>query len=340
MIDTRFNLAPTMIGSMPHTDPAAACQLVAKYLKEIPSWPQLPKRAFTEDMTVQFSEGLPGMAVAEEHAFVSHGPAFDEAMLKLYSAYLDGDASVFPVSAAYAAGLYEFFNLKKLRPLAVKGQVSGPLSFGVTLKDEKGQSILHDDSLADVAARLLHLKAAWEENELRRVSKNTIIFVDEPVMASYGSAFFTLSKEKVSTLIQEVLGGISGLRGIHCCGNTDWSVLLGVDAHIISFDTYNFAGSLALYPAEVKSLIDRGGAVAWGIVPNTEEALQKESVSSLKDRLEESMAPFTRHGVNFKQLKEHGLLTPSCGLAGLSEDEAEHVLEMLAALSARMRGRS
>jgi methionine synthase II (cobalamin-independent) len=340
MIDTRFNLAPTMIGSMPHKDPAAACALVAKYLAEIPSWPQLPKRAFTEEMTVQFSEGFPGIVVREDRAYVLHSPSFDNDLGKLYAAYLDNDSSVFPVSADYASGLNEFFNLKKLRPVAVKGQVSGPLSFGVMLKDETRRSILHDDILLDAAARLLRLKAAWEEKELRRINKNTIIFVDEPVMASYGSAFFTLSKEKVTALLQEVLSGITGLRGIHCCGNTDWSVLLGIDAHIISFDAYNFAGSLALYPDEVKALIDRGGAVAWGIVPNTEEALLKESVSSLKDRLEDAMAPFTRHGVSFKQLKEQGLLTPSCGLAGLSEDAAEHVLETLASLSERMRGRS
>ena len=340
MIDTRFNLAPTMIGSMPHKDAAAACALVAKYLPEIPCWPQLPKRAFVEDMTVEFSEGFPGMVVQEDRAYVYHEPSFDKQLEYLYSAYLGNNIDAFPVSPGYAAGLNEFFNLKKLNPLAVKGQVTGPLSFGLTLKDETHQSILHNDTLSDAAARLLRLKAAWEEKELRRISKNTIIFVDEPVMASYGSAFFTLSKERVRSLIEEVLGGISGLRGVHCCGNTDWSVLLGTSTHIISFDTYNFAGSLALYPAEVRGLIDRGGAVAWGIVPNTEDALLKESVASLKDRLEAAMAPFTRNGVPFKQLKEQGLLTPSCGLAGLSEDGAERVLEMLASLSERMRGRS
>ena len=340
MIDTRFNLAPTMIGSLPHKDPAAACELVARYLKEVPSWPQLPKRAFTEDMTVQFSEGFPGMVVREDRAYVQHTPEFDAQMEKLYAAYLEGDVSAFPVSAAYAAGLHALFNLNRLHPLAVKGQVVGPLSFGVMLKDETRQTILHDDVLLDAAARLLRLKAAWEEKELSRISKNTIIFVDEPVMASYGSAFFTLSKEKVSALMQEVLGGVTGLRGIHCCGNTDWSVLLGIEAHIISFDTYNFAGSLALYPNEVKAHIARGGAIAWGVVPNTQEALLKESVSSLKDRLEEAMAPFTRHGISFKQLREQSLITPSCGLAGLSEDAAESVLEVLSSLSERMRGRS
>jgi methionine synthase II (cobalamin-independent) len=340
MIDTRFNMAPTMIGSMPHKDAAAACRLMAKYLTGIPCWPQLPKRTFTEDMTVQFSEGFPGLTIREERIYVQHGPSFDTQMEKLYAAYLGNDIDAFPMSPDHAAGLNEFINFNKLNPLAVKGQITGPLSFGVTLKDETRQSILHDDTLSDAAARLLRLKAAWQEKELRRVNKNTIVFVDEPVMASYGSAFFTISRERVRNLVEEVLGGLSGLRGIHCCGNTDWSVLLETSAHIISFDTYNFAGSLALYPAEVKGLIDRGGAVAWGVVPNTEDALLKESVSSLKDRLEEAMAPFTRHGVTFKQLKEQALVTPSCGLAGLSEETSERVLEMLALLSERMRGRS
>jgi methionine synthase II (cobalamin-independent) len=340
MIDTRFNLAPTMIGSMPHKDAAAACRLMAKYLTEIPCWPQLPKRAFTEDMTVQFSEGFPGMTIHENRAFVRHGLSFDAQMEKLYTAYLETDLDAFPVSPGYAAGFSEFLNLKKLRPMAVKGQIVGPLSFGVMLKDEKRQTILQDDVLSDAAARLLRLKAAWEEKELRRVSKNTIVFIDEPVMASYGSAFFTISRERVKILMEEVLGGISGLSGIHCCGNTDWSVLMGTSTNIISFDAYNFSGSLALYPAEIRDLIARGGAIAWGIVPNTEEALLKESISSLKDRMEEAMAPFTRNGVSFKQLKEQSFLTPSCGLAGLSEDGAEKVLELLVQLSERMRGRS
>ena len=128
------------------------------------------------------------------------------------------------------------------------------------------------------------------------------------------------------------------MRGVHCCGNTDWSVLLDTSADIVSFDAYNYAQSLSLYPAEVKKFLDRQGAIAWGIVPNSEEALAKESVASLKDRLEEAMAPFTRNGIRFRQLIEQGLLTPSCGLASLATEEASAcALELLAELSAKIR---
>ena len=186
---------------------------------------------------------------------------------------------------------------------------------------------------------MLRLKAGWQEKELRKISKNTIIFVDEPYMASFGSVSVPLSKEKVISLLEEVFGGISGLKGVHCCGNTDWSVLLGTSVDILSFDAYNYAQSLSLYPAEIKSFLDRKGAIAWGIVPNDEPSLAKETAASLKDRLEEAMAPFTRKGIPFKQLIEQGLLTPSCGLASLTTEAATRALELLAELSKMIRKR-
>jgi methionine synthase II (cobalamin-independent) len=144
----------------------------------------------------------------------------------------------------------------------------------------------------------------------------------------------------VVSLLNEVFGGIEGLKGVHCCGNTDWSVILESDADIISFDTYNYARSLSLYPDAVKKFLDRGGAVAWGIVPNEAEQIEKETPSSLKDRLEEAMAPFTRKGVPFRQLLAQGLVTPSCGMASIaSEEAAVRALELLAELSEQIRSR-
>jgi len=89
----------------------------------------------------------------------------------------------------------------------------------------------------------------------------------------------------------------------------------------------------------VKKFIDRGGVIAWGIVANDEEPLAGETVSSLKDRLEEAMAPFTRNGIKFDQLVKQSLLTPSCSLASMSIDAAGRALELLAELSDNMRRR-
>ena len=340
MPNIKFGCLPTIIGSMPHTDPSEACAQVSHYLKDIPAWPQLPKRSFLENMYAQFSEGFPGVVLEEEHIYVDRSQDLDNPLEKLYAAYLDNDIDKYPISADYAAGLHSFLALDNLSPLAVKGQITGPISWGLTVTDDSRRSVIYDDMLADAAAKLLRLKASWQEKQLRQISRNTIIFVDEPYMMSFGSAFFSLSKEMVTNLLEEVFKGISGLKGVHCCGNTDWSVLLDTSADILSFDTYNYAQSLSLYPAEVKKFLDRKGTIAWGIVPNDEESLAKESVASLKDRLEEAIAPFTRNGIRFKQLIEQGLLTPSCGLAPLATNEAAgQALELLAELSKVIRTR-
>ena len=194
--------------------------------------------------------------------------------------------------------------------------------------------------MGDVVPKLLRLKASWQEKSLSQISKNTIIFVDEPYMAAFGSVGVLLSRERIISLLEEVFSGISGLKGVHCCGNTDWSVLLDTSADILSFDAYNYAQSLSLYPAEVKKFLERKGTIAWGIIPNDEGALAKESVASLKDRLEEAMAPFTREGIRFKQLIEQGLLTPSCGLGSVATEEAAvQALELLTELSIKIRKR-
>ena len=340
MTNTEFNCLPTIIGSMPHTDPQAACSLILRYLKDIPAWPQLPGRAYTENMYVQYSQGFPGVVVKEDRIYIDRSRDLDKPLEKLYAAYLENDVDQFPISPDYAAGLHSFLSMTNLSPRAVKGQIAGPVTWGLTVTDDSGKAIIYDDVLGDAVAKLLRLKAGWQEKALSQICPDTIIFVDEPYMASFGSVSVPLSKEKVISLLEEVFDGITGLKGVHCCGNTDWSVLLGTSADIVSFDAYDFAGSLSLYPAEVKKFLDRKGAIAWGIIPNSEEALAGESVASLKDRLEEAMAPFTRNGVRFRQLLEQGLLTPCCGLAPLaSEETVARALELLAELSITVRQR-
>jgi methionine synthase II (cobalamin-independent) len=342
MPNTEFNCLPTIIGSMPHTDPQKACELVTRYLKDIPAWPQLPRKSFLENMYVQYSEGFPGAVVESNRIYIDTAKDHTKSLETLYQAYLENNPGEYSFSKDYAAGFYAFLEQPGLKSTAVKGHVTGPLSWGLTVTDENKRSILYHEVLGDAVPKLLKLKAAWQENELKKLSKNTIIFVDEPYMASYGSsvAAGAFSKpEKIAEMVDEVFEGISGLKGIHCCGNTDWSVLLKTKLDILNFDTYSYAESLTLYPDEIKKFIGRGGAIAWGIVPNNMEPVSKETVASLKDRLEEAIAPFTRNGLRFKDILKQSLLTPACSLAPLTEEGAEQALKLLTELSQEMKKR-
>ena len=333
-----FGCLPTAIGSMPHTDPKEACSLIAKYLPALPAWPQLPKRSHLENMYVQFSEGFPGLVLEGDKVYVERSAEFDSQLEQLYTACSENNPDDYNISAEYAAGLHAFTAVKERCPQMVKGQITGPITWGLCATDRERRGILYDELLAEALAKFLRLKAMWQERFLRTISPDTLIFVDEPYLTSLGTAFVAIPNEQVTALLEEVFSGIEGLKGVHCCGSTDWSVLLKTSADVLSFDTYNYADSLSCYPAEVKAFVQRGGSVAWGIVPNDEEALAKESLASLYDRLGEAMAHFTRdEGVPFRQLVAQGLLTPSCTLASMSSEAAAQALELLAELSAKLK---
>jgi len=337
-VKLEFGCLPTAIGSMPHTNAGEACSTIIKCLPDIPAWPQLPQRSHKENMIIQFSEGFPGVVIDGDKIHIEPSVDFESELEQIHIDCEQDNAREYGISTEYAAGLHAFLS-KAAGSKIVKGQVTGPVTWGLRVTRQDGLGILYDETLAETAAKFLRLKALWQENILRKISPNTIIFVDEPYLVSLGSVFTPIPEEKVPSLLEEVIKGIKGVKGLHCCGNTNWSVLLDTRIDILSFDAYNYASSLSTYSDKVKSFLEGGGSIAWGIVPNEEEALAKESLSSLRDRLEEAMAPFTRDGVKFRQLIAQGLVTPSCGLASLSPEAASQALELTAKLSRDLRSR-
>ncbi|MBC7263258.1 MAG: methionine synthase [Chloroflexi bacterium] len=336
------NWLPMSVGSVPHTNPYDAWDLLRRTTPQIPCWPQLPRRSFFENMYVQYSEGFPGVVIEDERIYVdTDSPEKDKTLELLYMAYLENRLSYAAISPKYAAGLAVLLEeglSVDPPPIALKGQVTGPISWGLTVVDQNRRPILYDEILADAVAKLLRLKASWQERELQQVVPQTIIFVDEPYMASFGSAFVSLSREQVITLLNEVLAGIEGLKGVHCCGNTDWSILLSTPIDILNLDAYNYAHTIALYTEEVSAFLDRGGIIAWGIVPASTEAVS-ETITSLVDRLEQAIQGLADKGVSRDKLLAAGLVTPSCGTGSLSEDVARLVLELTAGVSMVMRRR-
>jgi len=335
----RPNGLPTAIGSMPNTDPEEAYSLLVQYCPDIPVWPQLPKRSFYENMYVQFSEGFPGIVIEDERIYVTRDGDADMTLEKLYTAYLENDIDQYPLGEKYASGFHTFLRNSVKSPLAVKGQITGPISWALTITDENRRSIIYDDELADATAKLIRLKAAWQERELRKLAPTTIMFIDEPYLASLGSAFVAVSNSKVVRLLEEVFEGLEGLKGIHCCGNTDWSILLNTTVDIINFDAYNYANSFILFADDIKTFLERGGIIGWGIVPVVDEDRQKETADSLCDRLKESIGRLEKKGISLDLLMERCMITPSCGLATSSVQAATDVLMLTANISQRLRKR-
>jgi hypothetical protein len=176
-----FGCLPTVIGSMPNTDPQQACRLLLRHLTDIPAWPQLPNRSTKENMYAQFSQGFPGIVIDDARIRIDRSQDLDQGLEQLYVAYVNNDYSNYAISPAYAAGLHALLDLDITSPIAIKGQVTGPISWGLSITDGTHYAV-YDDTLAEAMARHLRLKASWQESTLRQISPNSIIFVDEPYL--------------------------------------------------------------------------------------------------------------------------------------------------------------
>ncbi len=340
-----FNCLATGIGSMPTTDPDRAVQLSLQYLPEAPIWPQLPQRDFREHMDVQYSESLPGLEVDAARKKVSFNTTGDltPAFEKFFERYLAKDYDFFRITETYAPGFHALLRALKKEPPAqaqyLKGHITGPLTLGTSFKDETGKDIIHNEMFFDALVKGLAMKASWQIRELSQFGKPIIIFIDEPAMESLGSAFCAVPPEVVAEKLDELSDAIhelGGLSGIHCCGNTDWSMIFNTKVDIVNFDACGYMEKVLLYPRDIKKFLGRGGALAWGIVP-TVAFTGRETPELLVAKLETGFQRLEQEGIDKQTLRRQSLLTPSCGMGSLTPDKAEAILKLLQDVSARMQ---
>ncbi len=307
----------TGIGSFPHPDENEVFRLIFQNFPEIPFWPQLPKRSFLEGMVVQYSEGFPSLRwnEKEQRVWVDTSHGFDKEIEKFYQHLEGSELKPFEITEDFARGLRILKDLtskdyrKEIK--YIKGQIAGPITFGLALPDLEGKSIFYDPTLREILIKHLSMKARWMEKRFNDLFPGipTIIFFDEPSLSSFGSAFSGLNREDVVHSLNECFDAVKGLKGTHCCGNTDWSVLLSTNLDILSFDAYDYLETLSLYPRELRIFLERGGILAWGIVP-TSEALMKEEADSLVKRFKEGVETLSKKGID-QTLLQRAILTPS-----------------------------
>jgi methionine synthase II (cobalamin-independent) len=336
----RFNFLATGVGSLPFTDPQEACGLIFHHVPEAPHWPQLPKLSPREGMIDQFLEGMPGVVEAGGKAYLRALEPYQE-WEQFYQDYEESDLDAFAISKEHAQGLSAFLEEMEGREPSpyVKGQVTGPITLGLTLKEQGGTAAFFNPDLRDMLVKLVAMKARWQEETLKRLLPNaeTIIFLDEPILSSYGSAFMNVGREEVITALREAIAPLQGLKGVHICGNTDWPMIMEADLDIIDFDAHYYLSSFLLYAEPLRGFLEGGGAVGWGIVPTDEEALKEEDASLLAARLTEGMDQLVKEGIPHELLSERSLITPSCGTGSLSEAGARQAYQMTAQVAAILR---
>ena len=118
----------TGMGILPHRDIDRALDVAFRV--DIPFWPQLPHIHYHEDMYVQFSEHFPGMQIDLENKrvtfdkvrFYEEYPAFFERM---------DHEELYAISPDFSRVFHAFLSRDLSKYPAIRGQVIGPVSFGL-----------------------------------------------------------------------------------------------------------------------------------------------------------------------------------------------------------------
>jgi len=332
----------TGIGSLPYRNAEDALDLIFKYTPRAPFWPQLPKRNACEGMVAQFSQNLPCLKIKDGSVYLD--PEVPERELEIfYEKIIAGDNAYFQITPDFAPGIYAY--RERLRKGGakgvdfVKGHITGPFTFAAAVTDEKGVALLHNEILMQAVIKGLACKAKWQVEFLKEFGRQAIVFVDEPYLGCFGSAYTPITRQAAVAVLNELCSDIKtqgALTGVHCCGNTDWSILTeaaGVD--IISFDAFNFMDRIALYAQDISAFLDRGGILCWGIAP-TREFTGAETSGLLIEKIKSGLEMFTRKGVDAKKLSERSIISPSCGLGSLDEEKARGIFKLLSETAAQL----
>jgi methionine synthase II (cobalamin-independent) len=331
----------TGIGSLPHKDADAALDLIFKYLPQIPFWPQLPKRDMREGMVAQFSENLPGIKLTAQ------GLTFrpdDQELEAFYERLIAQDTDYFKVSRDFAPGLERFYARLKKENLKgvefIKCQVTGPFTFCASINDGKGGALLHNVVFKQAILKGLAMKALWQINLFKEFGKKIILFLDEPYLGCFGSALTPLNREDVIRDLSELTAQVKSknvLIGVHCCGNTDWSIFTDIETiDIISFDAFNFLERLLLYAEDLKGFFKREGILCWGIVPTQEFGVDIKP-EALQEKINSGVTALVKKGLDKDALLKQMLISASCGLGSLDTEKSDNIFALLFEISKKLQ---
>jgi len=345
------NFLAAGIGSLPYQEPGPALDLIFKNMPFIPHWPQLPKRGHQEHFVYQSLYPLVRLGLINEQpgvmpVFTDAGAAWADHLTAFYSLYLEAEAGSEEALAAFAiprqagAGFYALLDyLEHNGPAAarfLKGQVAGPVTAGLYLTSSSGRSAFYDPQLQDLIVKTTAMQARWQTRQLKRFNLPVLVFVDDPALAAYGtSTHIALQRDELVTALAEVVAGIEaggGLPGAHSCSGIEWTVFFEAGYRVVSFDAYNYFTSLQVFAPDVAAFMEKGGVLAWGIVPTWEQAWQ-ETAASLTAKLEGEIQELARRGVDRERLHRQALVTPSCGTGVLEVELAEHIYRLTAGVA-------
>jgi len=334
----------TAIGSLPHPNVDSA--LAFAFGVDLPFLPQIPIRNPWEYMIPQALDGLPGLRVERDGSAlldldVWNGryrwleERLDRAFSDMSSATAFSEFEPGPAtSSCWQPFLWE---LEERAVSRAKIQIAGPLTSQWSIRTVQGSPLDPRPEVSTQVFRLVLARALGMTRRMRNQGTEPVLFLDEPGMfgLSRTHARHVLGMQELKLLIQTIKKEDVPVA-IHCCSDTDWSWVLSSGIDLLSIDVSVSLPSLLGHAPALTGFLNGGGRLALGIVPSPKRPGDLEALSArglLGDLERQITATSSLDTASRKAILSESLLTPACGLALHTPEEAENVLALLRELS-------
>ena len=318
MITFEARCSTTAMGIMPHRDVEKALELALSL--DIPFWPQLPKVSLYEDMYVQTSQNFPGIAIDFDKERLGFDTARFEQELDGYFVKRDVPEA-FALTAEYSAVFHKFLS-KELRGYkAIRGQVTGPVSFGFKVLDENLKPVIYNDAARTILFDFIQKKANIQYRELKKRNPNAFVWLDEPGLGYVFSGLSGYNEQLAKEDYHNFVAGLEGPKGLHLCAEVNLPYLLELGVEILSFDAYQIGFMPKEYAGSVAEFIRKGGIISWGIVPTESTVLATRTPETLAAILSDYWEVISRNtGLSLNQIARQALVAPArCCLSDASQ---------------------
>ncbi|HVT70384.1 MAG TPA: methionine synthase [Trebonia sp.] len=326
----------TGIGSMPGQNPLEAARVVAGELPDLPHLAELPARGPGADMTGRAAAllvDLPVELAGPRGWRIAERPGRD---LRRARSLLSSDLDAMEEALAGYAG-------------PVKIQLAGPWTLAATIEQPRSLNpALADPGLvADLTSSLAEGVAQHVAEVAKRIPRATVLVqLDEPSLPSVlrGAVPTPSGMSRVRAVEEEVardrLGEVLAATGkytlVHCCaGDLPFGIIVSAGAHAVSFDPSllrrgDFDGFAEAAEAGAGLLV--GALPTTGPRETVPEAQQRRSGRDPQTRpVPADTARVVRDlwrqmDLPAAQCAPQVVITPACGLAGLSPQRARDML--------------
>jgi len=310
------------MGIMPHKDVDKALDLALGL--DIPFWPQLPHVSLYEDMYIQTSQNLPGIEINfDKGRLTFHTAKFQEG-LEDYFAKMD-QTETYALTPEYSVVFQKFLSKDLERYRAIRGQITGPVSFGFKVLDENLKPIIYNDEVKSILFDFIQKKVNLQYQELKAKNQNAFVWVDEPGLGYVFSGLSGYNDQQAKEDYYQFVQGIEGPKGMHLCAEVNLPYLLELGVEILSFDAFQIGFMPKQYTLSVAEFIKKGGVISWGVVPTefkTLEANDPEKLASLLSGYWEVVSGNT--DLSLDQIAEQALIAPArCCLVELTIEATE-----------------